>query len=81
VETITIEDNSFTPAKLTVKAGTTVRWVWTGTNAHSVLVAGHNSGEHTGSGSFEQTFPSGGATVQYQCGVHGAAMAGTISVE
>jgi len=81
VETITISDNAFAPAKLTVKAGTTVRWVWTGSNAHTVLVAGLNSGEHTGSGTFEQTFPSSGATVQYQCGVHGAAMSGVIVVE
>jgi len=81
VEIITIADNSFTPAKLTVKTGTTVRWVWTGSNAHSVLVGGLDSGQHTGSGSFEQTFKSAGATIQYQCGVHGTAMAGTIIVE
>jgi plastocyanin len=80
VTIVTIADNSFTPASVTVKAGTVVRWVWTGSNAHSVLVGGLNSGQHTGSGSFEQTFPSAGAIIQYQCGVHGAAMAGTIIV-
>ena len=78
--TVTIADNSFSPETLTIKAGTTVQWLWTGNNTHSVLVGGFESAKHAGSGTFEQTFRNSGATVRYQCGVHGAAMSGTIIV-
>ena len=81
VRTITVADNSFEPAQVTVKAGTVIRWVWTGNNPHSVVVSGLTSPQHTGSGTFEQTFSTLGSTIRYQCGVHGASMAGTIVVE
>jgi plastocyanin len=81
VATITISDNAFTPSTLTVDAGTKVVWTWTGNNPHSVRIAGEDSGQKTGSGTFEKVFDSPGVTYPYQCGVHGAAMAGTITVK
>ena len=78
---IQIADNSFTPAELTVKAGTKVVWEWSGTNPHSVLLSGRASDTLTGSGKFERVFDTPGTTFPYQCGVHGAAMAGKIIVQ
>lgn len=81
VTTVQIADNSFTPKELTIKAGTTVRWEWSGSNPHSVLLGGVDSGQHTGSGTYEKVFKDVGVTFAYQCGVHGAAMSGKIIVE
>lgn len=78
---ITVGDNTFEPANLTIKAGTKVTWKWTGAAPHSVLIQGVKSPEQTGSGTFEKTFEQGGQVFNYQCGVHGASMAGKITVE
>lgn len=78
---IQVADNSFTPAELTIKAGTKVVWEWSGSNPHSVLLGGRASDTMTGSGKFEKVFDSAGTTFPYQCGVHGAAMSGKIIVQ
>ena len=78
---VQISDNKFEPAELTVKAGTTVEWDWSGSNPHSVVLNGVDSGKHTGSGTYTQTFTTGGVVYNYQCGVHGSAMTGKITVE
>jgi plastocyanin len=36
--TVKVADNVFSPAKMTVKKGTTVRWVWVGEKRHNVRV-------------------------------------------
>ena len=84
-KTVTIADNTFSPGNLTVAKGTKVTWNWTGQNPHSVVGTSDNaksikSDQHKGSGTFEFTFDTPG-TYQYQCGVHGAAMTGTITVQ
>lgn len=81
VTIVTISDNQFEPAEITIKPGTTMRWQWTGNNPHSVLIGGSDSGQHTGSGTFERTFTVAGVSFPYQCGVHGASMSGKITVE
>lgn len=78
---ITISDNAFAPAQLTVKAGTKVVWEWGGSNPHSIMLAGQDSGQKTGSGTYERTFDTPGSSFPYQCGVHGASMSGRIVVE
>jgi len=78
---IMIADNSFTPAELTIAAGTNVVWEWGGANPHSVLLGGRASDPLTGSGKFEKVFPTPGTTFPYQCGVHGASMSGKIIVQ
>jgi plastocyanin len=81
---IAVADIVFSPGALTISPGTTVTWSWSGDLPHSVV--GEFDGENvasdtmTGSGSFEFTFESAG-TFNYQCGVHGASMSGTITVE
>ncbi len=78
--TVMIGDNFFDPESLTVKAGETVRWVWSGSRPHSVRLGQETSPTHTGSGEFEFTFNEPG-TYDYVCGVHGESMPGTIIVE
>lgn len=78
--TVTVGDNFFSPASLTVKAGDTVRWEWSGSLPHSVRFEDESSPTHTGSGTFELTFDEPG-TYDYVCGVHGESMPGTIVVE
>ncbi len=81
---IGVEDNSFSPGSLTVKAGTKVTWTWEGKNPHSVV--GKFDGQEvksqqlTGAGTFDFTFAKVG-TFEYQCGVHGAAMTGKVVVQ
>jgi plastocyanin len=37
--TITVKDNTFSPSSATVRAGSTVKWVWRGKAPHNVSVA------------------------------------------
>ena len=78
--TVTVGDIFFNPDSLTIKAGDTVRWVWSGSLPHSVRLEDETSPTHTGSGEFEFTFNEPG-TYDYVCGVHGESMPGTIIVE
>lgn len=78
---VTLADNSFSPAELTVTAGTKVVWEWGGANPHSVMMSGRASDTFTGSGKFERTFDTPGTSFPYQCGVHGAAMSGKVTVK
>jgi plastocyanin len=81
---IQVTDNQFTPAALTVPSGTTVKWVWSGKNSHSVVgnfgTTNVNTDKYKGSGSYQLSLGEHG-TFSYQCGVHGAAMTGKIIVQ
>ena len=81
---IEVADNTFTPSSLSVPKGTKVTWDWAGKNAHSVAGAWQGgavqSERFSRDGSFEFTFAAEG-TFDYQCGVHGAAMAGKVTVK
>ncbi|MEP7214943.1 MAG: plastocyanin/azurin family copper-binding protein [Anaerolineaceae bacterium] len=82
--TIQVADNTFTPSNLTVPMGTKVTWEWGGGSPHSVAGnwqgAAVQSQQFSRAGSFEFTFETAG-TFTYQCGVHGAAMAGKVTVK
>lgn len=85
--TVTVSNNTFSPASLTVPVGSTVTWTWaTGASNHNVI--GDDGANPPSSGaptnaphSYAFTFGTAG-TFRYHCGVHGAAggsgMAGTI---
>ena len=81
---IRVSDNVFTPANLTVPPGTSVTWEWSGKNRHSVVgkfgSQDVHSPTHQGSGELSLTFHTIGAW-HYQCGVHGQAMSGNVTVE
>ena len=86
VTPVTVQNNLYSPAAITITAGTQVRWTWTNTGAvsHSVTSVGAPSfvGSATlnGNGSvFLHTFTTAGV-YQYQCAVHGALMSGTVTV-
>lgn len=80
---IRVSDNVFTPKELTVPSGTSVTWEWSGKNGHSVVGTfgsqAVHSPTHQGSGELTITLHTPG-TWQYECGVHGKAMSGSITV-
>lgn len=81
---VTISDNQFSPLSLQVPVGSNVTWEWTGSNPHSVK--GTFDGKEiqsptlTGTGVYLEAFQKAG-TFSYECGVHGAAMKGTIVIQ
>lgn len=80
---ITVSDNSFSPATLTIQAGDTVRWVnAAGGMQHNVTSnSGAFAASTTASGfTFEVTFTQAGS-FGYQCTLHSGQMSGTITVQ
>ena len=81
---VTVSDNQFSPLSLQVPVGSNVTWEWSGSNPHSVK--GTFDGKQiqsptlTGTGVYLEAFQKAG-TFSYECGVHGAAMKGTIIVQ
>ncbi|HSP07478.1 MAG TPA: cupredoxin domain-containing protein [Acidobacteriota bacterium] len=77
---VTVGDNFFSPSTLTVQSGTTVQWVFSGRNPHTVTSStGVFDSPQMTSGNFEFRFATPG-TFNYFCRVHGQAMSGTITV-
>jgi plastocyanin len=79
--TVTVGNNLFSPADLSVAPGTTVTWEWAADAVdHNVTF---DDGEHSptqSSGTFPRTFAAAG-TFPYHCTIHGAAvMHGTVTV-
>ena len=77
-KTVTLHDNYFTPAKLTVKPNSTIKWVWpTGlTNTHDVMLVKHPKGVKTfmsdyaaGGYSFKRMLTKAG-TYTFECDMH-----------
>ncbi|HLH21977.1 MAG TPA: cupredoxin family copper-binding protein [Chloroflexota bacterium] len=67
---VTIQDNYFLPAEITIPVGTTVTWVNRGTVAHTVTDAGvWDSGRIPPGGSFSAVFAVVG-TFDYVCTIH-----------
>jgi plastocyanin len=82
---VSVEDDFYTPANITVSKGTTVVWSWNGRSAHSVT-SGTPSAPTTmfnsgiiSSGNFQFTFNQVG-TFPYFCMVHGTMMEGSVTV-
>jgi len=79
---VAVRDNSFSPASLSVAQGTTVTWVWQGTQQHNVTWNESNppNSPTQSSGSYTRTFnvPTGAYT--YFCTIH-AGMNGSITVQ
>ena len=72
---------SFTPAALTVVAGSVVTWTWSGVDFHNVAGSAFDSGSPVTNGTFSFTFTTAG-TYSYVCEVHTAAgMTGTVTVQ
>jgi plastocyanin len=78
---VSVMNNFYQPANISVTAGTTVTWTWaSGGVSHSVTFDDGSGGSQIqGSGSFNRTFNAAGSFA-YHCLVHGQAMAGTVTV-
>jgi plastocyanin len=83
IQFVSSHNASTNPAVDTITAGSAMTWTWTGTLPHSVRSTGTpsftSSGILTGAGTYSVTLTTPG-TYKYDCGVHGAAMTGTIVV-
>jgi plastocyanin len=44
VKTVKLKDDYFSPKKVTIKKGSSIKWLWRGFNEHDVHVGGKNSG-------------------------------------
>ncbi len=82
--TVTLSDNKFSPIALQVPVGTTVTWKWTGKANHSVQGSFDEkaiaSPVLSGAGTFAFAFQKAGI-FHYECGIHGAAMKGTVTIQ
>ena len=79
--TVNIMNFSFMPATLTINAGDTVTWTNLDQAAHSAVFAG--GGPQTpvlGNGQSASISFANAGTFNYQCGIHGASMSGTVVV-
>ena len=79
---VTVLDNEFSPAALTVAAGTTVTWSWAASNyaSHNVTFAdGVSNSTSKTSGTHQRAFTVAGSYA-YMCSIHGSSMSGTITV-
>lgn len=79
VATVQIARYAFSPARVTVQKGATLRWVNNDATSHSIKLLGAPGAEIISPGqSYELTLDDPG-TYQYSCGIH-AKMQGTIIV-
>jgi plastocyanin len=94
--TVTVQNNAFAPADLTVAPGTTVTWNWdscstgydpyTGSSEtcveHSITwdTPGGTASPTQSKGSYQRSFTTAG-TYNYHCAIHGAAMSGKVVVQ
>jgi plastocyanin len=80
---VIIFDNGYTPSTVTVAAGGTVTWVWTGNNAHGVSFDDATITPSTiqSTGSYTVRFPRAGF-YSFFCTVHGRTVeTGTVTVQ
>ena len=71
-KTVNLGDNFFKPTKVTVTAGTTVTWKWTGGNTHNVTVVSGPEKFHSGdqdTGTYTHTMVKPG-TYKIVCTFH-----------
>jgi plastocyanin len=66
---VTIQDESFNPASMTVSIGTTVTWTNKDSLTHNVTGSGWQSGNLLFGTSFSYTFSQSG-TFDYHCSIH-----------
>lgn len=87
---ISVTNNAYSPATKTVAVGTTIQWSWntcTGDvysgqtcSSHSVTFDDGPTSPTQDQGTYSRMFTAAG-TYTYHCAIHGAAMAGTITVQ
>lgn len=73
-------DNRWDPETLTIAAGESITFRWTGPVPHNVRIDGLIDTPVTATGQYRVTFETPG-TYSYICDVHLATMVGTVTVE
>jgi plastocyanin len=80
---VNVGDNFFSPATVSIKAGDTVQWTWTGNSRHSSTSTASPKlwdSDVFGKGHvFTNTFDNVGS-FPYRCTIHGAQQSGTVKV-
>ena len=77
---VSVADNNFSPAAITVARGATVTWTWTGRNPHTVTFDDGTTSAQQTTGTYQRAFAAAG-TYPYHCVVHGTLMSGTVTVQ
>ena len=87
---ISVSNNAYSPATKTIAVGTTVQWSWNSCTgdvysgqsctSHSVTFDDGQTSPTQDQGTYSRMFTTAG-TYTYHCAIHGAAMAGTITVQ
>jgi plastocyanin len=79
---VSVMDDVFSPASVTIRTGGTVTWTWRSSNLHTVTsnTGAFDSGTPQSSGTFSHTFATAGS-YPYHCEVHGLSMSGTVTVQ
>lgn len=80
--TVRVDDNRFSPSRITVRVGTTVTWKWVGTNEHDVRVVKGPKRFHSDlmhEGQYRQRFTRKG-TYRIVCDPHRSFMTMTVVV-
>jgi plastocyanin len=75
---VSVKDNFFSPKVVSVRHGSTVKWVWKGHVAHNVTIGRAHSRTQS-HGTFSHKFARKG-TFRYRCTIH-QGMTGTIKVK
>src|SRR5215210_7911203 len=81
--TVAVKDDKFVPKTLTVKKGTTVKWVWKGDSPHNVTVVKGPAKFRSSTkkkGSFKRT-PKKAGTYRIVCTVHAPDMRMRLTVK
>lgn len=82
--TVSVQNNFFNPAVLTISTGQTVTWAWnSGGTQHNVTFLVPDAPPNCptqGSGSCSRTFATAGP-FDYQCTIHGIVMSGRVVVQ
>ena len=82
-KTVQVKDNKFAPTSITVRKGTTVKWVWKGSAPHNVTVTkGPKKFKSTTKtkGSFSKKLTTKG-TYTILCTIHAPGMKMTVKVK
>jgi plastocyanin len=78
--TVTVGNNLFNPASLSVPVNSTVTWVWNSSGVeHNITFQDGVTSGNLSSGSFPRMFGTAGS-YPYLCTIHGAAMSGVVTV-
>lgn len=76
---VSIQNFSFNPASITVKAGDTVTWTNNDSTTHTVTGSGFDSGPLASGATFSHKFDTAGS-FDYHCSIH-KTMTGTVVVQ